>query len=158
MTLKRAEGSKLVGARLRNDVVWRARRSTRAGPRLDTHRHDDAEVVFAVARLDHCRVELAGDLDPDVVGDHLREEIREVARIEADRDGLALVVDLELLAHLAELRVIRRHAQETRLEGEADATRLRSHERGTLERLEERTARDDGRLRVGLGDDLLVGR
>src|SRR5215470_13675258 len=125
---------------------------------LNSHGHDDPEVVVTLAGLDHRRVELAGDLDAYVVRDHLGEEVGEVARVESHRERLTLVLDLELLAHLAELGVVAGDAEEPRLEAEAHAARLRRHERGTLQRLDQRAASDDGDLLVRLRDDLLVGR
>src|SRR5688572_22275960 len=97
-TLKRAEGSRTTGARLRKPSSWRTWRSTPAGrwryvgvgvrARSDAHRHDHAHVVGGVGRPDHRGIELARQLEADLLGAHLGQEVDEVLRVEADRERL----------------------------------------------------------------------
>ncbi len=74
---------------------------------LDAHRHDHGDVARVAARggrLDDCRIEIAAHPDRDLVVDHGPEHVEEVARVEADRDVGAVVVDRELVEAFAALR------------------------------------------------------
>src|SRR4051794_38867712 len=168
-TLKRGCGSIKTSARLRN---WRASRAwmRTGGParggrrrgRSDAHRHDDADVAAALGALGGAhqpRVELAVELELDLVAFHLAEELDEVLGVEADRERRAVVADVEALVRLAQVRVVARHLELALVDAELDAPGLvRRHDRDALERLERRQPRRDDDLLVLLRDDLVVGR
>src|SRR3990172_9150702 len=126
-TLKRGEGSSVSGARLRNAWSWRARRSKSGGARSDAHRHDDAEVVRSLGRPHDARIELAAQLQADLLGRHLPEEVAEVLGVEADAERRAGVADLEFLLDLAELRVVAGDLEGTLADAELDPAGLPRH-------------------------------
>src|SRR6185503_1463009 len=137
-TWNRAPGASSTRARLRTPS--RLRCSTR---RSDPHRHDDPEVVVAGQRLEQARVELAAEVEADLVAAHLGQELDDVLRIEADRDRGPRVFGVELLADLAHVRVVARDGDVAALRRELDAARIRRHQRRALERVDEPVPVDD---------------
>src|SRR5690606_10320058 len=124
-TLKRGPGERSRSARLRKPRT-RSRSTRSADMPLDAHRHHDAdEARRRVAdRLENARIELARELQRDLVLAQRSEHVEQVARVEADRHRVARVVDVELLAALADLRALADDAQQARLHHEADAAAL----------------------------------
>src|SRR3970282_2184756 len=112
-TWKRGAGSSSSGARLR--TLRRCRARTRNQPSaegkgkgrgkgneaLDAHGHHDAGVLLARDRTEQARVELALELEGDLVGGHGGEEIDHVAGVEADRHCAAGALGVSRLARLA---------------------------------------------------------
>src|SRR5690348_12788292 len=93
-TLKPVPGVRTVGTRLRKPCSWRPRSSKRS--ESDAHRHDDAEVVVRLGGPEERRVELARQLERQLLGGHLREQLGEVLRVEADAERRAGVADVDL--------------------------------------------------------------
>ena len=94
----------------------------------------------------------------DLVARHLAEQLDDVLRVEADRDRLAVVLGLELLANLAEVRVVARDGDAVLGRSDLHAARLRRHQLRTPERVDEARAVDGDDLLVVLRDHLLVRR
>src|SRR5687768_1899198 len=133
-TWNRAPGASSIRARLRTPSRLRCsiRRSAARG--LDAHRHHDAEVIVAGERLEQAGVELAAEVEADLVAGHLRQQLDDVLGVEADRDRRAVVLGVELLADLAEVRVVAGDREVAVLDGELDAAGVRRHELRALER------------------------
>jgi hypothetical protein len=74
--------------------------------RSDAHRHDDAEVVRALDGAEDAGVELALEVEVDLLGVHDLEDLDQVAGVEAGDQRLALVLDLDLLVGDAEVGVV----------------------------------------------------
>src|SRR6201999_3675145 len=113
-TLKRSRGASSTGWRLRTPVAVNSSIFTwspaapRASARSDAHRHDDAEILVAAERSDQAGAELAAESEGDLIRRHLTEQLDDVLRVEPDRDGLAVVLGVELLANLAEVWIVAR--------------------------------------------------
>src|SRR5688500_11083581 len=99
-TLNRVVGESSSGARLRTLVSRSAWTST---DRSDAHRHDHAAVLLAGDRAEQARVELALELERDLVGGHGAQEVDHVAGVEADGHRASLDLGIELLASLADV-------------------------------------------------------
>src|SRR6185436_11367189 len=84
-TLTRGPGTKSRGARFRHP--WARSSRIRKRERLKPHGHDDADVVAAVAGAHDAGIELARQLEADLRRLDLRQQIDEVARVEADLEG-----------------------------------------------------------------------
>src|SRR5690606_6292137 len=110
-------------------------------------------------RLENARIELARELQRDLVLAQRSEHVEQVARVEADRHRVARVVDVELLAALADLRALADDAQRARLHHEADAAALVARDEADApQRLHQALPRADDAPLLLLGDDLRVGR
>src|SRR5687768_12621177 len=99
-TLKRGPGRKVSGARFLTCASWRARSSRERPLESDAHRHDDADVLRVAGRANQDRVQLGRQLDPDALRLHLAEQLEHVLRVDADGDGRARVLRLELFLDL----------------------------------------------------------
>src|SRR3954470_18890051 len=97
------------------------KQSTAPARPSEAHRHDDAHVVAAVSRPDHARVELPGQLDPHLRRLDLRKDLDEVARVEADLRGRALVWHVDLLARRPEIWIVALDAQLALVDGDLHA-------------------------------------
>src|SRR5688572_25016950 len=125
---------------------------------LDAHRHDHVPVIAAIGEGDqHAAVRVAESavdgFTPDV-GQH----VEEVSDVESDIEGLARILDLELLLRFFLLIVSARNSQTVPGEHPPHAAEFLVGEyRGALERLQQqRAAQDDVLLVVRRNDTRVI--
>src|SRR5689334_2944280 len=103
-TLKRGFGSSVSAPRLRNPSEVTARMSKRVGfyrGTLETHRHDDAEVLIAclglrISGAQKARIEFAIQLELYLGTLHLAEQLDDVLGVESDGEVRPVVAHVEL--------------------------------------------------------------
>src|SRR5690606_31006065 len=127
-------------------------------------RHHEAEVVRDLPTIPRDRLDRRGTLrrlecELDVLARHVAQHLEEIARVETDVEGLAVVLDLQLFGRLSEIGCLDGEAERVRVEAEPHTVRLVTRDdRHSTERLGELVLVRDRVLVVVTRDDLLVIR
>src|SRR5690349_10446438 len=138
-TVKPAPSSSRAWSKLRKPSSSSVARRTDS----DLHRHHDAEQIRPVDGLDGAGIELALELERDVLAVDDLEDLDQVPRVEAGDERIAVVADGDLLVRDTEVRIVRGELQLARCERDADRRGLlRRHDLGTTQRGEQLGTRD----------------
>src|SRR5690348_3128976 len=120
MTVSRGASSSRASSMQRRESTWiDASGNPPPARRSEPHRHDDVADRGVPGRADQAAAVRTREAELDALGFDRGERIEQVRDVEADLEGIALVVDLDLVLGLFLLGVVRLDEQLATAEREA---------------------------------------